>query len=329
MNKHQFPRKSQLLALLPIVALIFGVSTLATAIVTDYPKKHIAWIVPYSPGGGYDTYSRAIVKILPKYLPREVNVVIKNVSGAGGRRGSSVLYRSKPDGYTIGMLNPIGLMANDLVKKNEQYDLKKYTYLATCGRGVAGLYVKEDSEFDTIEDMQKAERVKFATSGRGSGTWLYGMLFKGIWGIQVHMVSGYLGSSEYITALIRKDVDAMAIGFASALVPYCQSGEIKPIFIFSREPFELMPGTATLKGTPYEELEDFNNDRVIAGPPGLPDEISKLLENSLLKALDDPVLQAWAKKTKNPLHIADAKRTVLNINKSMALLKKYANFFKE
>jgi tripartite-type tricarboxylate transporter receptor subunit TctC len=223
----------------------------------------------------------------------------------------------------------MGLMANDLVKKTAQYDLKKYTYFATCSRGVAGLYVRADSEFNTLEDLQKAERVKFATSGRGSGTWLWGILLKGIWDIPVHMVSGYLGSSEYITAVIRKDVDALALGFSSVLVPYFHSGELKPLLLFSREPWAMMPDAATLKGTPYEELEDFNNDRVIAGPPGLPDAISRLLENSLLKVFDDPDLSAWAKKTKNSLYIADSRKTVSNINKSMALLRKYMYLFGE
>ncbi|MGD8540214.1 MAG: tripartite tricarboxylate transporter substrate-binding protein, partial [Candidatus Aminicenantes bacterium] len=162
---------------------------------TDYPNKRIEWIVTYAPGGGYDTYSRAIAKILPKYLPHRVNIVIKNVAGAGGRRGSAVLYRSKPDGYTLGMLNPIGLMTSDVVKKSVEFDITKYTYIATCVHGVPGIFVRADSAFETIKDMQNAESVKFASSGRGSGTWLWVKLIEGLWGIRIHMVSGYLGTS--------------------------------------------------------------------------------------------------------------------------------------
>ncbi len=239
------------------------------------------------------------------------------------------MYRSKPDGYTIGMLNPVGLIAADLVKESTQYDLAKFSYLATCGRGIAGVYVSAQSGFSTIEDMQKAEKVKFATSGRGSGTWLWGTLVKGLLNVPVHMVSGYLGTSEYVAALIRKDVDAFAIGFASPLIPYCQAGEIKPILLFSREPWELMPGAATLKGTPFEELEDFNNDRVIAGPPGMPDEIRRILENSLLKALADLDLLAWSKKTLNPLYIKNAEETRASIKESMRLAEEYRSVFRD
>ena len=127
---------------------------------TDFPKKRITWIVTYPPGGGYDTYSRAIARVLPKYLPNEVDVLVKNVNGAGGRRGTAFLYRSKPDGYTIGMLNPGGLISSDLVKVSSDYDLDKFEFLATCSQSVALLYVRTGSKYSSLEKMQKADRVE-------------------------------------------------------------------------------------------------------------------------------------------------------------------------
>jgi tripartite-type tricarboxylate transporter receptor subunit TctC len=296
---------------------------------TDYPRRQIEWIVTYAPGGGYDTYSRAIVRILPKYLPNRVNIVIKNVAGAGGRRGSAVLYRSRPDGYTLGMLNPIGLMTSDIVKKSTEFDITKYTYIATCVRGVPGIFVRADSEIKTIEDMQNAESVTFASSGRGSGTWLWGKLIEGLWGVRIHMVSGYLGTSEYITALLRKDVDAFTIGFTSPLIPYFKSGEIRPLLVFTRESWELVPDAPTLKGTPFGELEDFNNYRVIAGPPGISDEIVRILEKAILNALNGPELQEWSKSTSNPLYIRNAEETMAGLRKTIELVNKYKDFFKD
>jgi tripartite-type tricarboxylate transporter receptor subunit TctC len=295
---------------------------------TDYPKKQIEWIVTYSPGGGYDTYSRAIAKILPKYLPNKVNIVIKNMPGAGGRRGAAILYRAKPDGYTIGMLNPIGLMASGFINSPTDFDITRYTYIATCVRSIPGIFVRADSEFNTIKDMQKAKSVKFATSGRGSGSWLWGKLVKGLCGVRVHMVSGYQGASEYVTALLRKDVDAFTIGFSSPLIPYFKSGEIKPLLIFSRESWDLIPDAPILKGTPFGELEDFINDRVVAGPPDVPDEIVHILERSLLKALHDSDLQEWSKESNNPLYIRNAEETKNSIKKTIELVDKFKEYFK-
>ena len=67
-----------------------------------FPERDITWIVPYAPGGGFDAWSRQIALTMQKYLPKGINVVVKNVTGAGGRTGSIGLYRSNPDGYTIG-----------------------------------------------------------------------------------------------------------------------------------------------------------------------------------------------------------------------------------
>lgn len=43
-----------------------------------------------------------------KCLPNNVNVVPKNVPGAGGRKGYSALQRARPDGYTISTINMPG-----------------------------------------------------------------------------------------------------------------------------------------------------------------------------------------------------------------------------
>src|SRR5665811_844975 len=47
----------------------------------DFPQegKDIRWIVPFSPGGGFDTYARTVSRFLPKYLPNEPNVIVENI----------------------------------------------------------------------------------------------------------------------------------------------------------------------------------------------------------------------------------------------------------
>lgn len=309
------------------VSLILGMSMHAVA-AKNYPEKVITWIVPYAPGGGFDVYSRVIAKTLPKYLPNKVDVVVKNMPGGGSRRGSAVLYRSKPDGYTIGILNPSGLVTSDIVKKSTEYDLYKYTYLATCSQDVGGIYAAANSKFKTLEDLQKADRVKFASGGRGSTTWLWGMLAKGAMKIPVVEVSGYGGTSEYTTGVIRGDADAFTFASSSSVLSYFEAGELNPIIIFTLEPWELYPSAPTAKGTPYEELAALTQDRVVAAPPDLPADIAKTLETALINAMKDPELQEWAKKTKHPFFIVDGKKTLTNIKKADSILKKYEEYFK-
>ena len=73
---------------------------LGTAAHAEFPEKNINSVVTFSPGGGFDTISRAISRFGGKYLPKGVKMIVKNVTGAGGITGTVYLYRSKPDGYT-------------------------------------------------------------------------------------------------------------------------------------------------------------------------------------------------------------------------------------
>ena len=85
--------------------------------------------VACSPG----TYVRALAPSLEKNLPGDVNVLPKNLPGAGGRRGASDIFRSRPDGYTIGIFNMPGVLIPRLQGMATEYDLSRVTWLATLG----------------------------------------------------------------------------------------------------------------------------------------------------------------------------------------------------
>ncbi|MCZ6448423.1 MAG: tripartite tricarboxylate transporter substrate binding protein, partial [Alphaproteobacteria bacterium] len=65
-------------------AAALGAVTLALAGTAGaaFPEKNITFIIPYGPGGGFDTYVRKISPVMQKYLGGKINVVPKNVAGA-------------------------------------------------------------------------------------------------------------------------------------------------------------------------------------------------------------------------------------------------------
>src|SRR5712692_6936197 len=48
-----------------------------------YRGKTIRIVVGFPPGGGYDTYARAIARHLGQYLPGNPTVIVDNMPGAG------------------------------------------------------------------------------------------------------------------------------------------------------------------------------------------------------------------------------------------------------
>ena len=82
-----------------------------------FPERDITFIIPNQVGGGFDAYVRAIAPVMEKYLPNKVNVVPLNVPAGGGAKGVNQLYRARPDGYTIGILNVPGAPAMVLLPR--------------------------------------------------------------------------------------------------------------------------------------------------------------------------------------------------------------------
>src|SRR5262249_1693771 len=98
-----------------------------------FPNKNIQFVIPYAPGGGFDVYVRVIAPVMEKYLPNKVNIVPINVPSGGGSRGVAQLYRAKPDGYTIGILNIPGMFILQQQQGAGAYDLAKFSWIGTMG----------------------------------------------------------------------------------------------------------------------------------------------------------------------------------------------------
>ena len=100
----------------------------------QYPERDIEIVVPFNAGGGFDSYVRALAPYLERHLPGDVRVIPRNVAGAGGRRGTTEVYRARPDGYTIGAFNLPGVLIPQLQQQRVGYDLSEVTWLADVER---------------------------------------------------------------------------------------------------------------------------------------------------------------------------------------------------
>src|SRR5689334_20931056 len=102
---------------------------------TAFPAKNIQFVIPYAAGGGFDSYVRFISPVVERYLPNRVSIVPINITAGSGSRGISQLYRSKPDGYTIGIFDVPGMVIQQAVQGNNAYDLSKFAWVGCMGEG--------------------------------------------------------------------------------------------------------------------------------------------------------------------------------------------------
>src|SRR5437868_13725440 len=67
----------------------------------DYPSRHVTIVAPFQAGGPSDTVARLIAAPMSKVLGQQV--VVENVTGAGGTIGSNRVAKAAPDGYVLGI----------------------------------------------------------------------------------------------------------------------------------------------------------------------------------------------------------------------------------
>ena len=70
-----------------------------------YKGKTVRILVPYSPGGGFDTNARVVARHLPKHIPGEPSMIVQNMPGGGGLVALNYFYSvAKPNGLMLSHL---------------------------------------------------------------------------------------------------------------------------------------------------------------------------------------------------------------------------------
>lgn len=311
-----------LVAVAATVAL--GVAGQASA---EYPEKDITFIIPYSPGGGFDTTARQIASVLPKYLPNKVNVIPRNVPGAGGRKGTGQLYRAKADGYTIGVINMPGAAIPQLTGEEVNYDITKVTWIARMSTSPYLLGVNPKSGIKTLDDIKNLGRpLRMAHTGYGSTAYTGSSITKHVVGFKAVHITGYKGSKNYILGVVRGDAEA-AEAPTQTFASFVKSGDIHPVVTFEEK--SSFPGVPTIAEAGYPQLTGLGVERIVAAPPGLPANIQKILSDAIGKAAKDPASLAWAKKTKRPFHYLSAVETKASVDQSLKNFSEYPEALKK
>lgn len=307
-------------------AALLAAGLFATPAFADYPERDIEVIIPFSPGGGFDTFIRALIPSIQKHLPNKVNVVPVNVPGAGGRRGSTQVYRADPDGYTIGAFNMPGILIEQLKQgTGVGYDLDKMSWLAEIGVENYSLIVKGDAPYASIDDLKKLGRpVTFSATGTSSTGYIATLLSSQIVGLEASIVSGYEGSTDNVLAVIRGDTDASVIN-DTILPGYLANGDVKVVAHFVADSPD--PKVQDANDLKAPELASINLARLVAGPPELPDDVKKVLETAIAQAVADPDFKNWLASTKNEMEYLGSADAGAQVQTMKAFYGKYADRF--
>ncbi len=290
----------------------------------------LRWIVPNSPGGGYDAY----VRLLQPFLARELRatIVVENRPEAGGLVAAAMIRDAGADGRTIGIVNASGLLAASLDREAPD-PARDFTVLARITTNRTVLLTGRDSGIAGVADLARisAERpLVIGVRDAGSASLIAVPVLAELLGMNYALVTGYVGNNARVLAAIRGEVDLLVQNLDSTR-RFIDDGELRPLLLVTRAPaatadalLATLPELGGANGVAAQRAQHAGRSeeqavrkaqalaalidagRLVVAPLALPEAPRRCLERALGAALASGELRAAAARARLSLDPADA-----------------------
>jgi tripartite-type tricarboxylate transporter receptor subunit TctC len=293
-----------------------------------FQGKSIRVIRGGQPGDLYDLWTRHIAAYLGKHIAGNPDVTVQNMPGAGSVIAANYVYNiAKPDGLTLGSINP-GIYMDQLIGRKEvQYDWSKFNWLGTPEQTESVLILRGDSPYKTIDDLRRAtEPPRCGSTGTASTTYHIPKLVEEIFAVKFTIITGYQGAADIDVALERGELQCRLITIAAFFgrephISWYKKGFTYAFVQTGRKRDSQLPETPTL----YDLMDRYKagdaerrlttlvtapNEfgRPWTTPPGIAADRLKILREAWSKTLKDPELVTEANKRKWPVEPVDGER---------------------
>ena len=276
-----------------LAAVVMGVVALAgTARAQDWPTRPVTMVVPFAAGGPIDTLGRLMAQHLSGVLGQQV--VIENVSGAGGMTGSLRVAQGTPDGHQF-VLGSVGTHAhNQSLYKKPLYDAKSdFAPVALIAEVPLVLITRNDLPPDDLKSFiayAKANQAKmhYGSAGVGTSTHIGGVMFNLAIGVDVTHVP-YRGGGPAMLDLTAGRIDYIC-NIASTAVPAIEGKTVKALALLATARSPALPGLATADEQGLTGFEAYSWNAVFL-PRATPPAIVAKLNAALVAVMDMPAFR--------------------------------------
>jgi tripartite-type tricarboxylate transporter receptor subunit TctC len=276
-----------------VLATVFAsvcAADLATA--QNWPTRPVTMVVPFAAGSASDTVGRILGARLSEVLGQQV--IIENVSGAGGMTGVARVAKAAPDGYQF-VLGGIDTFAQS------QTLYKRPLYAALTDFAPVALMVEQPLVLVTRNDFPAAKlqaftdytrtnqaKMQYGSAGVGSGSHLACAQLNAAIGVETVHVP-YRGSPPAMQDLIAGRIDYFC-ALAAAAMPLLAGNSIKAIAIMTRERSALLPNLASAREQGLTNL-DANFWSGFFVPKDTPVPVLQRLHDAAFETLDTPAVE--------------------------------------
>jgi tripartite-type tricarboxylate transporter receptor subunit TctC len=227
------PTRRGALALAAATVATFAFGAAAQAEVS-FAGKTIEFVIPFSAGGGSDTWARFNAPLLSKYLPGEPTVVVVNEPGGGSTKGANLFAaRAEPDGLTILGTSGSTQFPYLLGDPRVRYDYKDWQVVMAAPTGGV-VYVSPSTGVTGTDDVAKlvGQKLVYASQGATSLDLVPLLGFKEM-GLDVQHVFGFKGRGDGRLSFERGETNIdyqTSSAYIKNVKPLVDAGTAVPIF---------------------------------------------------------------------------------------------------
>jgi len=306
-----------------IARVVLGFTLLAPAACAQdsfYKGKTIRFVVGAPPGGGFDTYSRAITRHLGKYVPGNPTLLVDNMPGAAGLVAANYVYKvSRPDGLSAGTF-PGGLFLQQLLGlPGIEFNAPKFEFLGVPAQDNFLIGVAKGAGITSVEQWKASGTViKIGGIAPGGGTDDIPKLLKAVLGLPLQLVTGYKGTGPVRLAFNAGEVQGICNSIESLKANWrteLDKGEVVFIIQAGLKPHAELPTVPWAVDLAKSDdakkliqtLSRVNGviNRPYLLPPGTPKERVKILRKAFIDTMKDDDFLADAKRARLDLEPLD------------------------
>ncbi len=280
------PRRRRLIGALAASGLAPALATLRVSAQEKFPTRPITLWVPWPAGGGTDLTMRVLAEVAGRHLGQRV--IIENRGGAGGTLVMPVLSQAAADGYTIAQM-PQPVFRAPYIHKVTWDPVRDTTPIIQLTGVTFGMVTNPNGKLRTLDDVfalaaTRPNALTVATNGVGTTPHLVMdelMRRKGL--TYVHVP--YKGVADQMVGVASGQVD---VGInASGFAPHVDAERLRLMAIFSDQRSKRWPHVPTLKELGFDIVA--TSPYGLAGPRGVPAEVTQVLHDAFKLALFDPM----------------------------------------
>ena len=275
-------------AALAIFACILVTLTGATA----WPQsgQTIRLILPFPPGGPADAMARLVAEQVG--ASGGPTMVVESHPGAGTEIGTEYVFRSDPDGNTLGIISN-SFVVLPLIRKVNYDPFTDFAPICELASFPPLIVVNGDSPYHTLADLINAAHAQpgvltLGTIGPATSTQLAFEMLKYKAKANITFVP-FPGYTPAVQALLGKQITA-AIADFSTLQGQIQTGKLRALATTARTRVASLPNVPTVAEFGYDVKQEFFGG--VVAPAKTPKEAIARLTDLFKTALQAPTIKA-------------------------------------